>query len=77
MSGPVEADYVVSTPPGLVPVLAAPVRPPRDDYAWTHGAAVEGFFVLLTVIVVPVAIVRWTRRLSPVVRAWRRGALKA
>jgi hypothetical protein len=41
--------------------VAAVVR--QDDYAWTHSAAVEGFFVVLTAVVVPVALVRWTRRL--------------
>ena len=33
------------------------------DYAWTHSAPVEGFFVVLTVVIVPVAILRWLRRL--------------
>ncbi len=35
----------------------------QDDYAWTHSAAVEGLFIVLTVVIVPVAILRWTRRL--------------
>ena len=33
------------------------------DYAWTHSAPVEGFFVVLTIVIVPVAILRWLQRL--------------
>jgi hypothetical protein len=33
------------------------------DYAWTHSAAVEAFFALLTIAIVPVALLRWVRRL--------------
>jgi hypothetical protein len=33
------------------------------DYAWTHSAPVEGLFVVLTIVIVPVAILRWLRRL--------------
>ena len=33
------------------------------DYAWTHSAPVEGFFVVLTIVIVPVAILRLVRRL--------------
>jgi hypothetical protein len=32
------------------------------DYAWVHGALVEGFFVILTIVIVPVAVLRWMRR---------------
>jgi hypothetical protein len=35
----------------------------QSDYAWTHSAPVEGFFTVLTIVIVPVAILRWTRRL--------------
>ena len=75
-----DAVHVANAPAGATTL--ALLQPPgglrRDDYAWTHGTAVEGFFVLLTAVVVPVAIVRWTRRL----RAWsprvarRRGDLR-
>jgi hypothetical protein len=35
----------------------------EQDYAWTHSAPVEGFFIVLTIAIVPVAILRWLRRL--------------
>ena len=35
----------------------------QPDYAWTHSTPVEGFFVVLTIVIVPVAILRWLRRL--------------
>jgi hypothetical protein len=35
----------------------------QQDYAWTHTAPVEGFFVVLTIVIVPVAILRWLRSL--------------
>jgi hypothetical protein len=34
----------------------------QQDYAWTHSARVEGLFVVLTIVIVPVAILRWGRR---------------
>ncbi|HXQ50402.1 MAG TPA: hypothetical protein VN802_04850 [Stellaceae bacterium] len=38
----------------------------QQDYAWTHSTPVEGFFVVLTIVIVPVAIVRWLRRLRSI-----------
>jgi hypothetical protein len=35
----------------------------EQDYAWTHNAPVEWFFVALTIVIVPVAILRLLRRL--------------
>ena len=35
----------------------------EPDYAWTHSPPVEGFFVVLTIVIVPVAIARSLRRL--------------
>jgi hypothetical protein len=35
----------------------------QQDYSWTHSAPVEGFFVILTIVIVPVAILRWLRSL--------------
>jgi hypothetical protein len=37
--------------------------PDFGDYAWTHSTPVEGFFTVLTIVIVPVAILRWMRRL--------------
>ena len=39
----------------------------QDDYAWTHSAAVEGLFIVLTVVIVPVAILRGRGVCAPVV----------
>lgn len=61
------AAYFASAPAALS--AAVPLRPRQDDYAWTHSAPVDWFFVVLTVVVVPVAIVRWTRRLRALLRA--------
>ena len=66
--------FVVSAPEGGVPAMmahasvAAQTASWRDDYAWTNSAGVEGFFFVLTIVVVPVAAVRWTRRLRQVAR---------
>lgn len=56
---------MASAPDGLAPAAIASLRGyvPHDDYAWTHTPQVEGFFAVLTAILVPVAIMRWTRRL--------------
>jgi hypothetical protein len=35
----------------------------KQDYAWTHSSPVEGFFVVLTIVIVPAAIYRWLRRM--------------
>jgi len=58
-NAPTDPSVTAATQPSAT--FAAVAR--HDDYAWTHSAAVEGFFVVLTVVVVPVALVRWTRRL--------------
>ena len=34
----------------------------QADDAWTHSAPVEGFFAVLTIVIVPVAILRGLRR---------------
>ena len=52
--------------PVTVAATEAGLRQP--DYAWTHEAPVEGFFAVLTVVIVPMAILRLLRRLR------RRGA---
>lgn len=44
-------------------LTAAAHQARQDDYAWTHSAPVDAFFVVLTIVIVPVAVVRWTRRL--------------
>jgi hypothetical protein len=36
----------------------------QSDYAWTHSAPVEGLFIVLTIAIVPVAVLRWMQRLS-------------
>jgi hypothetical protein len=46
-------------------VNAGSVNWREQDDVWTHSAPVEGFFVVLTIVIVPVAIVRWLRRLRP------------
>jgi hypothetical protein len=35
----------------------------QQDYSWTHSAPVEGFFVILTIVIVPAAILRGLRSL--------------
>jgi hypothetical protein len=57
--------FMAGAPDGLAPaaIVSLPGYVPHDDYAWTHTPQVEGFFAVLTAIVVPVAIMRWTRRL--------------
>ena len=35
----------------------------QQDYVWTHSAPVEGFFIVLTIAIVPVAFLRLLRRL--------------
>ncbi len=64
------APYVVNAPNGSdtgvlvrLPAAVASVGGRQDDYVWTHSPAVEGLFVVLTVVVVPVAVMRWMRRL--------------
>jgi hypothetical protein len=62
----------VLAPPTVATASTNAVAP---DYAWTQSAPVEGFFIVLTVVVVPVAILRGLRRLRAlpfVVGAWRR-----
>jgi hypothetical protein len=69
-----DATDLASTPPGTPLVDGHPaivVARLRDDYAWTHSAPVEGFFVVLTALVVPIAITRWSRRLRGL---WHRSA---
>ncbi len=75
-SPPGGAAYVANPPSGASPLVL--VEPPgaqasitwrQDDYAWTHSTLVEGFFVVLTAVVVPVAIMRWTRRLRALLHA--------
>ena len=51
------------SPPTQAVAGDASVGAPRDDYAWTHSATVDGLFAVLTIIVVPVAVMRWTKRL--------------
>jgi len=46
----------------------------EGDYAWTHSATVEGFFAVLTVVIIPVAGLRWLRRLH-IMPSARRGGL--
>jgi hypothetical protein len=46
-----------------VTAIAGNVTLREDDDAWTHSAPVEGFFVVLTVVIVPVAFLRLLRRL--------------
>jgi len=70
-----DATYLANTPPGTSPLAdghaAVAIGRSPDDYAWTHSAQVEGFFVILTAVVVPIAIMRWSRRLRGV---WRQSA---
>lgn len=66
-----DAVYVVTAPAGAEAALAAPPPRPQGDYGWTESPAVEGLFVVLTAVAVPVAIVRWARRLRPLIRAVR------
>jgi hypothetical protein len=70
-----DAGYLANTPPGMPPLVdghpAIAIARPPGDYAWTHSAPVEGFFVVLTAVVVPIAIVRWSRRLRGF---WRQSA---
>ena len=35
----------------------------QQDYAWTDSVRVEGLFVVLTIVIVPVAILRWCQHL--------------
>jgi len=49
--------------PGGGALAQAIVHAGDADYAWTHSTPVEGFFAVLTVVIVPVAILRWARRL--------------
>lgn len=78
MPGSGQTVYVANAPDGIALALAAPPSPvPKDDYAWTGSPAVEAFFLLLTVLVVPVAILRWTRRLRPLAHAALKRAFKA
>jgi len=44
----------------------------QQDYAWTHTTPVEGFFVVLTIVIVPVAILRLLRRLNVMPLVWNR-----
>jgi len=76
------APYVVNAPDSGMPAMLAhasvasvpaPSRP--DDYAWTHSAGVEGFFFAVTIVAVPVAALRWMRRLSALAR--RRSARRS
>ena len=48
--------------PAPVTEVAGPERWRQQDYAWTHSAPVEGFFTVLTIVIVPVAILRLMRR---------------
>jgi len=70
------APFLVSAPADGLPAMPAhasvaslPAPWRHDDYAWTHGAGVEGFFFVLTVVVVPFALLRWMRRLRLLARA--------
>jgi hypothetical protein len=65
-----------ATPPSATEA-AWPANWRDQDYAWTHSAPVEGFFTVLTIVIVPVAILRWTRHSSlfqHVMGAFRRRA---
>ena len=57
--------YVASAPAG-VPFAASTAEAAQwhqSDYAWTHSPQVEAFFTVLTIVIVPVALMRWARRL--------------
>jgi len=76
--GPLEAIYFRNEPLGAAPPahggsthVLAPANRPYGDYAWTHSAPVEGFFLVLTIAVVPIAILRWSRRLRRLARETR------
>jgi hypothetical protein len=63
------APYVANAPAGMSSALLVPTPASAEavrwhhDYDWTHGQGVEGFFVVLTVVVVPFAVLRWYRRI--------------
>jgi hypothetical protein len=60
--------YIATAPAGMTPALL--VRPDASpevarwhhDYDWTHGTGVEGFFLVVTLVTVPFAAVRWLQR---------------
>ena len=66
---PIATTYVAND---ASPTAAAALQARQDDYAWTHSAPVEGFFLVLTIVIVPVALVRWTRRLRNLSRSGAR-----
>jgi hypothetical protein len=49
----------------------------EQGYGWTHDAPIEGFFSVVTVLVLPYALFRLLRRFGFVVRRGRRAARAA
>jgi hypothetical protein len=62
--------YVANAPAAMSTNAAVPWH--QSDYAWTQSPEVEAFFTVLTIVIVPVALIRWARRLD-VFAARRRG----